>query len=152
MIRSLVGGLLATVLLVLPAANVFAQGTACAQPTASARQCFPGPIRLLLPPHIYAVPGIEMNVYFDNVCLVVNRANYVFDVCCAKGVQQAERWTLVPTKEDVGQYPLTLEVRDETNQVIARTATILHVVPQDAGADVPISFLTIGASETHAMV
>ena len=93
-----------------------------------------------------------MNVYFDNVCLVVNRANYAFDVTCAKGTQQAERWTFVPTNEDVGQYPLVLEVRDEANRIIARGESILHVVPQDAGAGVPISFLTIGASETHAMV
>ena len=141
----MVGGAMAAAVIALTAAVVLGQAVTAPKP-------FPGPVRLLLPPRINAVPGIEMNVYFDNVCLVVNRANYVFDVTCDKGVQQAERWTFVPTNEDVGQFPFVLEVRDEANRVIARAESVLVVAPKDAGAGVPVSFLTIGASETHAAV
>ena len=67
-------------------------------------------VRLVLPPVIYAVPSVECNVYFDNVVLVPNIGNYLFDVDCAKGRQQAERYTWSPTEEDLGNYPLTLKV------------------------------------------
>jgi lysophospholipase L1-like esterase len=86
------------------------------------------------------------------VCLVVNPANYVFGVTCAKGIQQAERWTFAPTGQDLGQFPFVLEVRDEANRVIARAESIVQVVAKEAGAGVPLSVLTIGASETHAAV
>jgi len=107
---------------------------------------------LLLPPRIYAVPGIEMNVYFDNTCLVVNPLNYIFDVGCAKGRQQTERWTFLASAADVGNYPFTVEVRDETNGVVARADSVLEVVPANAGAGVSVSVLTIGDSLTHAAV
>jgi len=113
---------------------------------------FPGAIRLLLPPRIYAVPGIEMNVYFDNVCLVLNPANYVFDVTCPKGIQQVERWTFVPKEEDIGEYPFVLVVRDEQNTIIARAETAVKIVPKDAGVGRGLTVLTIGDSLTHAAV
>ena len=152
MIWKPVGRMLAAAILVLPTATVIGQAGAPVQQAALAQKPFPGAIRLLLPPRIYAVPGIEMNVYFDNVCLTVNRANYVFDVVCDKGTQQAERWTITPTDQDVGQYPLALEVRDEANRIIARAESTLQIASKNAGAGLPVSFLMIGASETHAAV
>jgi lysophospholipase L1-like esterase len=112
----------------------------------------PGPVRLALPEMLYAVPGVEANVYFDNVVLVLNPANYAFDVSCAKGAQQVERWTFTPKPEDVGDFPFVLEVRDGTNAIIARGQSTLHVVAADAGAVKPVSTLLIGDSLTHASV
>ncbi len=122
------------------------------EPTVQMPAQFPGPIRLVLPPCIYAVPGIEINVYFDNVCCVVNPANYVFDVTCTKGKQQAERWTFVPADEDVGQFPFILEARDDSNKVVARAESLLKVVPRKSGDGMTVSVLTIGDSLTHAAV
>ena len=113
---------------------------------------FPGPVRLLLPPVVYAVPGIEVNVYFDNVVLVVSPSSYVFDVTCAKGVQQHERWTFTPNPKDVGTHAFALEVRDAANAVIARAESTLRVVPAEAGAGRELSMLIIGDSLTHASV
>ena len=123
-----------------------------AQPATQSPAQFPGCIQLLLPPRIYAVAGIEMNVYFDNVCLMLNPAQYAIDVTCAKGRQQVERWTLVPTEQDIGQYSFVLEVRDEANKIVARSESILHIVSKNAGSGVPLSLLTIGDSLTHATV
>lgn len=50
-----------------------------------------GPVRLLLPPAIPAVVGIECRVSFDNVVLAPNPVNYVFDAVCSRGRQQVER-------------------------------------------------------------
>ena len=70
---------------------------------------------------IYAAPGLETNLYFDNAVLVINPLNYVFDVTCKQGYQFDDRWTYTPAAGDEGDYPITLEVRDQSNAVIARS-------------------------------
>ena len=110
---------------------------------------FAGRPRLLLAKVIYAVPGVEINVYFDNAVLVVNPANYVFDVTCSKGSQRSDRWTYTPSVKDLGDHRFKIDVRDESNAVIASAETTLRVVPADAGADRPITLLCIGDSLTH---
>ena len=111
-----------------------------------------GPVRLVLPPVIPAVPGVEANLYFENVVLVVNPANYVFDVDCEKGTQQAERWTFTPKPEDAGSYALKLRVIDQNNAVIAEADCTVQVVPAGTGKDKPLTYLAIGDSLTHASV
>lgn len=137
---------------ILSVASSFAQAPASAQPAEQRPVQLPGAIRLRLPPRLYAVPGIEMNVYFDNICLTVNPLNVVFDAVCAKGKQQVERWTFVPTEQDVGTFPFAVEVRDEMNRIIARAESVLEVVPENAGKGRPVSVLTVGDSLTHASV
>jgi len=118
----------------------------------TAKDVFPGGVRLLLPRVIHAVSGVEMNVYFDNVTLVLNPANYAFDVTCAKGIQQAERWTFTPSDKDVGSHAFTLEVRDGGNRLVARGRSTVKVVKRDAGAGCSITALLIGDSLTHASI
>jgi lysophospholipase L1-like esterase len=112
----------------------------------------PGPVELYLPKIIFAVPQIETNIYFDNSCLVINSANFAFDVNCSKGMQRVQRWTFKPASADVGSYPVTVYVRDEKNTVIARASSVIKVVPKDAGAGKKISLLLIGDSLTHQSV
>jgi len=76
-------------------------------------------VRLMLPKTVYAVPGIECNLYFDNAVLVLNPANFAFDAECARGRQLAECWRFVPKAEEVGDYGLTLTVRNADNAVVA---------------------------------
>ena len=126
--------------------------TGAAETSRVAKGGFPGKIRLVLPKTIYAIPSVEMNVYFENVALMINSANYVFDVTCTKGIQQAERWTYVPGANDVGNYPFQIEVRDDRNNVIARAKSTLRVVPSDTGSGRTITQLCIGDSLTHHSV
>lgn len=137
---------------VLFLAVVIGAGAVLAQPADDPSAEFPGDIHLVLPKAVYAVPGVEMNIYFDNVALMINPANYIFDVICPKGTEQAERWTFTPKPEDVGTYPLTLEVRNDRNVVVARAKTVVHVTPADAGAGKAVSLLIIGDSLTAASV
>jgi hypothetical protein len=109
-------------------------------------------VRLVLPQVIYAVPGIEMNVYYDNVVLVLNTASYAFDVNCPKGVQLHERWSYMPEDKDVGEYPFALDVRDENNHLVASARSKVLVVPKDAGHGKEITVLCVGASWTDYSV
>ncbi len=108
--------------------------------------------RLLLPPVIYAAPGREANLYFDNVVLAPPGRQYLFDVNCAKGRQQEERWTWTPAENENGDYALTLEVRDTNDKVIAQGKTVVRVAKALAGQGKPLSVLVIGDSLTGASI
>jgi lysophospholipase L1-like esterase len=115
---------------------------------------FPGPVRLMLPPSIPALEGLETNLYFDNAGLMPHPAAFLPDVTCAKGSQQNARWTWIPKPAETGDHPLTLEFRDGENRVVARGNTVVQVkarkptVPP-AG---PVSLLILGDSLTAASV
>src|SRR5687768_8955588 len=109
----------------------------------------PGRVRLVLPPVIYAVPGMETNVYFDNVVLVLDPDDYAFDADCIKGKQMDERWAFTPDAKDVGDYPFELVVRDEQNVPVARARSIVRVTPADRKTRDPMTLLLVGASLTE---
>ncbi len=105
--------------------------------------------RLFLPEKIYAVPGVECNIYFKNIFLTINHANYVFDVDCEAGRNDLKRWRYVPTEKDGGKkIPLTLKVYDGDGLVAERSTTVC-VAPADAGKDRKINILQIGDSLTN---
>jgi len=109
-------------------------------------------LALQLPPAIYAVPGVEMNIYFDNVVLTINPDNYVFDVDCKKGYNDAKRWRFLPKKKDVGEYTLKIRILNSKNKLIGQAETKVIVAPKNAGAGKSISLLVIGDSLTNASV
>ena len=102
-------------------------------------------VRLLIPERIYAVPGVESNVYFRNVTTVVNPANYVYDVDCAKGRNDLKRWRFTPKKEDVGTWKWKIRVLTEDG-VAAEAESELVVLPPDSGKGRSVSMLIVGAS------
>lgn len=109
-------------------------------------------MRAVLSAELFAVAGLESNIYFDNVVLALNPANFAFDVVCTKGRQQAERWTWTPAENDVGEFPFELEVRDDRNRLVSRAQTTIKVVaakPDQAHAK---SLLLIGDSLTHTSI
>ena len=106
-------------------------------------------VRLLLPEVIYAVPGVEMNVYYNNIITVPNPANYVFSVDCAKGRNMQKRWCFTPEENDVGNYELKIRVINETGTV-AEGGSKLVVLPKNAGEGKKLSVLMVGASQTNA--
>jgi len=95
---------------------------------------------------IYATPGLECNVYFDNVVLVLNRQNYAFDVRCEIGFQLEERWAFTPSAEEGGNYPITLEVRGEANELLAHGESLVRVVRPKVKQPSPATLLIVGAS------
>lgn len=109
-------------------------------------------LRFVMPASIPAVVGIECNLYFDNVVLVARPDSVLFDVVCAKGRQQAERWTWVPTEADVGSHSFELIARDDDNRRIASARCTIDVVASKRGEGQGQTMLMIGDSLTHASV
>ncbi len=106
---------------------------------------------LFLPEKIYAVPGIECNIYFKNVFLAVNHANFVFDIECASGAQERFRWSFTPAEADAGKtIPLKLTVFDQYGKRVAEAASTVCVAKSDTGKDKTVSILMIGDSLTSA--
>lgn len=110
------------------------------------------PIRVALPSEIFASAGVESNIYFDNVALTLNAANLAFDVTCAKGRHQAERWTWTPTDSDAGEFPFEIVVRDDQNRLVGRAQTTVKVIAPKPESVRAKSLLLIGDSLTHASV
>lgn len=109
--------------------------------------------QFFLPEHIYAVPGIECNIYFRNILLTANPANYIFDVNCKVGRNDVKRWRFTPTAADGGKtYPLTVKVYNQNGAPAAYGKTTIHVAPADAGKDRELSILVVGDSLTNATV
>lgn len=107
-------------------------------------------LRLTLPAEMYAVVGVEMNVYFDNVVLTQTPEEFSFEFGCDVGRVEARRWRLLPEARDVGRHELTVTVRGLDGQEITEKATMLNVLPADAGERRRVKILIVGDSLTHA--
>ena len=106
-------------------------------------------VKLQLPPAIYAVPGVESCIYFDNVVCVINPDNYVFDVKCAKGLNDQKRWRYIPAPGDKGTFDLELTViSDKGIEAVGKTKVI--VTPADAGKGKNFAIMVMGDSLTAA--
>ncbi len=108
--------------------------------------------KFFLPEHIYAVPGVECNIYFRDLLLTVNPNNYTFDVICKFGRNDVRRWRFTPGKADGGKsFPLQIRVYGQ-NGLAAEGQTTVHVAPADAGNGRTVSILMVGDSLTNATV
>jgi hypothetical protein len=110
------------------------------------------PLQLTLPPEIYAVPGIETNIYFDNVVLTQTPEKFRFEVSSSLGVWSQQRWAFTPSEEDVGSHILKIDVSDRRGTLLGTAATQLQVVPADTGQGRKIRLLIVGDSLTHASI
>ena len=106
--------------------------------------------RLLLPPVIYGVEGVETNLYYDNVFLVPDVKNYTFSFeYNTPGMNFADRWSFIPKKKDAGKTrSITLTVRGLNGETVAKKSFLLQVAPAQAGKGKKYSLLMIGDSIT----
>ena len=110
----------------------------------------PDPLRLVLPPDLYAVQGQELSLYFDSVILTPNWRNFLYDVDCRIGRQDEDRWRVTPQEAEVGDHPLSLKVLDGANQIVTQGTTTVHVLPASAGAGKEFTLMCVGDSLTNA--
>jgi len=112
----------------------------------------PNPLRLVLPPVFYAVPGVEMAVYYDNIVLTETPEDYRFTIACDIGKAEDRRWAVTPERAHVGDHEFTVAVADASGRPLGQARTTLRVVPARAGAERKIKLMIIGDSLTHATV
>lgn len=76
-------------------------------PSSAAKPCAkcqtPPFLKMTLPEIIYAAPGIECNIYFENVVDSATPDAYAYEVRCAKGTQAQYRWHWTPAEADAGK-------------------------------------------------
>ena len=108
-------------------------------------------LKLQLPECIYAVPGVETCVYFDNIILAINPDNYAYRVTCPKGRNDQKRWSYTPKSGEEGTYDWKIQIEDERG-IISSGSMKLHVSPANAGEGKSISVLIVGDSLTNACV
>jgi hypothetical protein len=108
-------------------------------------------VKLLVPETIYAVPGIEMNVYFQNIVTVINPRNYAFEVHCEKGHADEKRWHYTPSDGEEGEYKWSIRIHCDEG-VAAEAVSHLIVSPRTAGMGKDISLLMVGASDLGSPV
>lgn len=109
-----------------------------------------GALRLTLPDDIYAVPGQETSIYFDNIVLTRTPENYRFEFNCDLGQSTKRRWMVKPKSTDVGSYDVSVVVSDLAGKKLHQAKSRLRVVPKQAGADRSIRLMVVGDSLTHA--
>ncbi|WP_417387497.1 SGNH/GDSL hydrolase family protein [Gimesia sp.] len=109
-------------------------------------------LELTLPPTFYAVPGVEINIYFDNIVLTETPEKYQFEVSCKLGKTEQNRWTLTPSASDAGEHPLAVKVTDANGKMLGKAKTTLHVSAANAGSErnTVCRLLIIGDSLTNA--
>ena len=146
----MLGGISAGVAVLLTGCGTFAEKAPANKPVQVKKElCMQK--NIFIPKDIYAVEGEECNIYFKNVFLAVNHANFVFDVTCKAGKQEVKRWTFVPGKADGGKsYKLTLKVYNCREELVAEDFTTVHVSKADAGVGKSVSILMVGDSLTNA--
>lgn len=113
---------------------------------------FAGELQLTLPPVVYAVPGVSVSLYHDNLVLTRTPQNYRYEFACKVGKNEERRWTVTPADTDVGDHPLSVTVKDASGKVLEQGKMTLHVSPRNAGAGKPLRLLIVGDSLTHASV
>ena len=107
-------------------------------------------LELTLPSRWYAVSGVPMSLYYDNVVLTEKPESYRFEVSCNIGKSEERRWTVTPTDRDVGDHAMKITVKNDKGAVLQEARTVLHVAPRNAGAGRSLRLLVIGDSLTAA--
>lgn len=82
---------------------------------------------IILPPEIYAVPGKEINVYFDNLFLEDNHYSLDVSGILAGAVQQNERLKIIPEKTGSATLTVTAYSRDAAYSKLAEAKTTVRV-------------------------
>lgn len=107
---------------------------------------------LNLPSKIYGVVGKEVNVYLDNL-MIDDASKYNWNVECAVGIQQSERWTAVPT--EATETNLSIDLYEDCGDLTERLSTsesTLKVVAASSGSGLNKKYLQIGDSTTWNMM
>lgn len=108
---------------------------------------------LILPPKIYALKGLETNIYFKHT-VDCDYSIFDYDVVCNKGGQRLRNWRLTPTIADsTGEHDFSLSCYDKKTHVMQATATAKIVIASpSSNSGVTKKVMMLGDSWTAAGV
>ncbi len=108
-------------------------------------------VHLTLPPALYAVPGVPMNIDFRNTILAEPEQGYQFKVDCDLGIVDGnQHWTVIAAEGEVGEHVLKMQLSDANGKLVDEASTVIRVVPRDAGQGRKMALLIVGDSLTAA--
>lgn len=107
-----------------------------------------GGVSVILPPKIYALQGLQANVYLDSIIQCSDYRDFDFDVnntAAQPGRQLSECWRLTPTGPTTGT--LSISVHDKrSGRVLGSASAALLAAAATAGAGTTKRLLLIGDS------
>ena len=103
-------------------------------------------IDINIPSKLYALVGIEMNVYFENI--VEEWEKYKWDCTCDVGKQMERCFTVTPISTDAGNHTLTITATADDGTVTTATTTLM-VVATSAGDGTTETVILLGDSTTN---
>ncbi|MBO5791092.1 MAG: SGNH/GDSL hydrolase family protein [Lentisphaeria bacterium] len=100
-------------------------------------------LKLTLPETVYAVPGIECNIYFETVLDTAVYSNYACEVRCERGSQGEHRWFWTPEKSDAGAvFDLELSLFNDYGKILSGTCKVVVAAePEDPERKFTLSLL-----------
>lgn len=107
---------------------------------------FDNRVEVVLPSDIYLVQGKTSQLFFRGFIKAVNPYDYDIKVMCNVG-KTFPRYYEIDSNVPVGDYPLTIQVRDNNLKTLGEVSTTLHII-EKATANISKNILCIGASGT----
>lgn len=93
-----------------------------------------GDIELILPSNLYALQGIEFNLYFDNIIKGGFDPNTMsVDVVCSVGKQMQRRFTYIPPASASTQS-IVVNVYNKEYTLLATKTSTINIVPKTSGS------------------
>ena len=118
----------------------------CAVPEKKCVSIAPPHLKLMLPEVIYAVPGIESNIYYENVIDSATPKAYAVEIKCAKGYFGEKRWFWTPDKADAGKtFDLEMRLFNDYGKVMTAKAKVV-VAKEPADYKRPTTLALLAAS------
>lgn len=103
-------------------------------------------LKMMLPEVVYAFPGVESNIYFENVVDSANPFAYAFEVKCIRGTHGNKRWFWTPDKKDAGKsFDLELRLFNDYGMVASAKCKVV-VAKTDADHKRKITLALLAAS------
>jgi lysophospholipase L1-like esterase len=106
----------------------------------------------LLPSKLFAAPGIETSIYFDNLLLARDSDYLMFSIECHCPFARMERrrWVAAPKASDTGTYDLILKISDPSGTLLAQVQSSLIVPSPTIQASRQARVLIVGDSIGHS--
>lgn len=101
---------------------------------------------LTLPPTLYAVPGVPLNIDFRNAILAEPGQGFQFKVECDLGISDGnQRWIVVAKDGEVGEHVLKMRLSDAGGKLVDEAATWIQspVIRRTMGC-IPMKVATNG--------